>query len=290
MKLYRIMPRAVVVAVFWVAFYPTVVQSESASIDVFPIIDTDPLDTTHPRQILMLILQNPNDFPVLCHNITMYADIVDAQQNSIGDYPVRVRGVQLEAGEDKPARNETAQLKKYIAGKFNWQIKAVDHASIKQQCEKIDCNEIAINEINALWQKLDKNCSNADSLMESVEGLLHEGTGIKFTGECSEKYDSTLRNELGKIMNHCGEECIKIGQAAGSSAAVVFCAVAVIGHTPVFSGLKDVPTNIFCGEFYRMSCQSTFIAETTQACPNYAQGEAFEKYYRANIGGVLTVT
>jgi len=150
----------------------------------------------------------------------------------------------------------------------------------------------AINFARKVWDDFDRDCLNMDSLLERVSIKLDEQKELlKYQNvgdsekEFNRGYSEGSVQILEAVLDHCTNECSKIGIFVGEQNAFIFCEVSkAIGKTASFGGMVDIP-NMGCGEPYRVSCESTFYSEAKKMCPSYAKGHNFKRYYRASFKG-----
>ncbi|KOR31703.1 hypothetical protein TI05_11940 [Achromatium sp. WMS3] len=143
------------------------------------------------------------------------------------------------------------------------------------------------------WMNLGRQCTKADILLKILTNSVNRVTrrirrdfrGNIAAQEFGAGYIDGLVNVLDDVVALCTAECTKIGNFAGQAAAEIFCAVGdAIGGTPSFVGLRDKP-NIVCGEPYKMGCESNFVMESMQMCPNWTSGPNYDHYYPASENG-----
>ncbi|OAD18916.1 hypothetical protein THIOM_005476 [Candidatus Thiomargarita nelsonii] len=149
------------------------------------------------------------------------------------------------------------------------------------------------------WTALNKDCAVEDDFSSFVSGRIEQ---IEITAEkvrsrlkdsSLEEYHSGYAEGLVKIrdqvMSHCFKECTAIGVASGQWLAKTFCRISeVIGRRySVPIRLASISSDV-CGHAYTIGCESKFVGVATGMCPSYAQGQAFERYYKAEYKGVCS--
>lgn len=149
---------------------------------------------------------------------------------------------------------------------------------------------LAKSSIKSAWSTFGRDCDKVDDLI-GIAGRSTERAKRKMRSMSSgvenfaSGFVSGMMEALGVVVEHCGEECTRVGSEAAVLAAVIFCeASEIIGHIAEFDGLKD-RDNIGCGEPYKMSCESSFISYAESQCSQYASGNDFERYYSASRNG-----
>jgi hypothetical protein len=146
----------------------------------------------------------------------------------------------------------------------------------------------------SVWDNLGHNCHEVDTFLKIIGDSTdrtkstirsYAQQGHRAVEDFGNGYIVGLTKVFEAVAQHCQSECSKVGKVSGQISAGVFCETSqAIGRTATFRWMEDTPS-IICGESYRTSCESKFYDLATEQCPVYANGSAFEKYYRALSGG-----
>jgi len=158
--------------------------------------------------------------------------------------------------------------------------------------------EAGEREAKTKWTALNKDCA-VDDFSSFVSGRI-EQIEIEKTAARSRLKDSSLEEYhsgyaeglvkvRAQVMSHCFKECRVLGVASGQWLAKMFCRISeVIGRThSSFTRVVSISSD-FCGHAYTIGCESKFVGVATGMCPSYAQGQAFERYYKAEYKGACS--
>jgi len=147
------------------------------------------------------------------------------------------------------------------------------------------------------WDKIGQDCTKTtvfvnivgdgvdDVIREIGSEYQHEKLSVEDFGS---GYFDGLVAVLEQVVNRCVGECNMLGEAMGKWAAKIFCLVAkTILKTPTFTIRVVNIGGTFCGNAYRMGCESNFVGIASKMCPEYADRHktAFMRYYRAGDNG-----
>ncbi|MCK5717208.1 MAG: hypothetical protein KAH77_06935 [Thiomargarita sp.] len=145
------------------------------------------------------------------------------------------------------------------------------------------------------WSNIGSDCTKTtifiQLLGDSLDNIIPE-IGEAYQGSALEEfgngYINGLVDVLEEIANHCGEECEPLGDAMGQWSAKLFCLAASTNQKiPTFSSQSVNIEGTFCGNAYRMGCESNFIGIVSHRCPQYAAlyHPDFQGYYKARDNG-----
>ncbi|MBF0205850.1 MAG: hypothetical protein HQK53_03085 [Oligoflexia bacterium] len=171
---------------------PSTGETSTTNVSVSAIIQSDSTTPTSPRQKLFIKVKSNENYPVICRSIIIRAEIVDDQNNVIGQYPVQIRDVRLLSQQHEGQTDVSNVLKEYLSSVPKWQISRIDMNSIEKDCTRLKLP------VFKSYRSSTKHCNDINNSTEMDSGVVTPEGDVLFSFWCNGSGDGAAIIRLDK--------------------------------------------------------------------------------------------